>query len=54
MQTKKCTYYEVQTRSADESMTIFITCLTCGKDGKINILLFLFFYFIYTYVEFII
>ena len=32
---KKCTYYEVQTRSADESMTIFITCLTCGKRWKI-------------------
>ena len=32
---KKCTYDEVQTRSADESMTIFITCLTCGKRWKI-------------------
>lgn len=32
---RKCTYYEVQTRSADESMTIFITCLTCGKRWKI-------------------
>ena len=28
---KKCTYYELQTRSADEPMTIFCTCNSCGK-----------------------
>lgn len=26
---RKCTHYELQTRSADESTTIFITCLVC-------------------------
>jgi DNA-directed RNA polymerase subunit M/transcription elongation factor TFIIS len=29
---RKCTYMEVQTRSSDESMTIFVTCLNCGKN----------------------
>jgi transcription elongation factor S-II len=31
---KKCTYYEMQTRSADEPATIFVTCLDCGKHWK--------------------
>ena len=31
---RECTYYEMQTRSADEPMTIFITCLNCGKRWK--------------------
>ncbi len=31
---KQCTYYEMQTRSADEPMTIFITCLNCGKKWR--------------------
>ncbi len=32
----KCSYYQCQTRSADENMTIFITCLWCGHKWKLN------------------
>lgn len=32
---RECTYYELQTRSADESMTTFIRCLNCGNRWKI-------------------
>lgn len=30
----RCTYYEMQTRSADEPATIFVTCLDCGKHFR--------------------
>lgn len=29
-----CFYYEQQTRSADEPMTMFVSCLSCGKNWK--------------------
>lgn len=32
--TNHCTYYQMQTRSADEPMTIFVTCLDCGLRWK--------------------
>jgi transcription elongation factor S-II len=31
---KRCSYYLIQTRSADEPMTVFITCLDCGTRMK--------------------
>ena len=31
---KKCSYYQLQTRSADEPMTTFVTCLDCGCRWK--------------------
>ena len=31
---RKCTYYQMQTRSADEPMTTFVTCLCCGTHWK--------------------
>jgi transcription elongation factor S-II len=29
-----CSYYQLQTRSADEPMTTFVTCLSCGSRWK--------------------
>lgn len=31
---KKCTYYQMQTRSADEPMTVYVSCLECGTRWK--------------------
>jgi len=31
---RSCSYYEVQTRSADEPMTQFINCLDCGNRWR--------------------
>jgi transcription elongation factor S-II len=30
----KCTYYQMQTRSADEPMTTFVSCIECGNRWK--------------------
>jgi transcription elongation factor S-II len=30
----KCTYYQMQTRSADEPMTCYISCCVCGNRWK--------------------
>ena len=31
---RRCTYYQLQTRGADEPMTTFVTCLVCGNRWK--------------------
>lgn len=31
---KECSYYQLQTRSADEPMTTFVTCISCGCRWK--------------------
>jgi transcription elongation factor S-II len=31
---RECTYYQMQTRSADEPMTTFVTCIKCGSRWK--------------------
>ena len=31
---RECTYFELQTRSADEPMTTYVTCLNCGNRWK--------------------
>ena len=33
-ESRSCSYYEFQTRSADEPMTQFITCLDCNNNWK--------------------
>lgn len=34
--TYKTTYYQMQTRSADEPMTTFVSCLNCGNRWKFS------------------
>jgi DNA-directed RNA polymerase subunit M/transcription elongation factor TFIIS len=33
---RQCTYYELQTRSSDESSTIFIRCINCGHKWRMG------------------
>jgi DNA-directed RNA polymerase subunit M/transcription elongation factor TFIIS len=32
----ECSYYEMQTRSADEPMTTFVSCLSCGNRWRMG------------------
>lgn len=31
---RKCSYYQMQTRSADEPMTTFVRCVACGNRWR--------------------
>lgn len=31
---RQCSYYQLQTRSGDESMTVYISCIQCGNRWK--------------------
>ena len=31
---RKCTFYQLQTRSADEPMTTFVSCLSCANRWR--------------------
>lgn len=33
---RKCKYYQMQTRSADEPMTTFVTCVNCGNRWRVR------------------
>lgn len=32
---RRCKYFQMQTRSSDEPMTTFVSCLNCGKRWKV-------------------
>lgn len=34
---RKCKYYQLQTRSADEPMTTFVTCINCNNRWKVKL-----------------
>jgi transcription elongation factor S-II len=31
---RECTYYQMQTRSADEPLTTFVQCVACGNRWR--------------------
>ena len=33
---KNCSYYQMQIRSADEPMTSFVTCIDCDNNWRVN------------------
>jgi transcription elongation factor S-II len=33
---RQCTYFQLQTRSADEPMTTFVTCVVCNNRWKVS------------------
>ena len=33
---RRCKYYQLQTRSADEPMTTFVTCVNCGNRWRVG------------------
>lgn len=33
---RRCQYYEMQVRSADEGCSVYVSCLDCGKHWRIN------------------
>lgn len=33
---RECIYFEKQTRSGDEAMSLFVSCIGCGNQWKIN------------------
>lgn len=35
-QQRRCKYYQMQTRSADEPMTTFVTCVNCGNRWRVS------------------
>jgi len=35
-ESKNCSYYQMQIRSADEPMTSFVTCIDCDNNWRVN------------------
>ena len=50
---RKCKYYQMQTRSADEPMTTFVTCVNCGNRWRVRIALLSFNYYLFYFFSFV-